>query len=180
MLLSDYLNSAFYNAWKGKLGLWNQNQMFVLLLSECNCFYWVRQTCLCLFLSSRSILCNLSSLSTRRRSRSAARDSWCCRYEEDRRPPRAGLKAVDTQGWKTDLDNSPTLEFEHGAAEAAGIALLNNCGGNGTPSPSYSSNVRHHMWAVELNKMQWVFYFDGERRETQWQKHWKGECCTKW
>lgn len=50
---------------------------------------------LCLFLSSLSILCSLSSLSTRRRCRSVARDSWCWRYEDDRRPPRAGLKGQD-------------------------------------------------------------------------------------
>lgn len=51
---------------------------------------------LCLFLSSLSILCSLSSLSTRRRCRSAASDSWCCRYEDDRRPPRAGLETFAT------------------------------------------------------------------------------------
>lgn len=73
------------------------------------------KTCLCLFLSSLSILCNLSSLSTRRRSRSAARDSWCCRYEEDSRPPRAGLREGDTQGRKPDLKNRPTLVFKHGS-----------------------------------------------------------------
>lgn len=45
-----------------------------------------------LFLSSRSILCNLSSLSWRRRSLSAAKDSWCCRKDDVRRPPKAGLQ----------------------------------------------------------------------------------------
>lgn len=43
-------------------------------------------------LSSRSILCNLSSLSRRLRSRSADRDSWCCLYDEASKPPRASLQ----------------------------------------------------------------------------------------
>lgn len=45
-----------------------------------------------LFLSSRSIRCNLSSLSWRRLSLSAAKDSWCCLKDDVRRPPKAGLQ----------------------------------------------------------------------------------------
>ena len=44
------------------------------------------------FLSSLSILCSRSSLSKRLRSLSAARDSWCCLYEDVSKPPKAGLK----------------------------------------------------------------------------------------
>lgn len=45
------------------------------------------------FLSSLSILCSRSSLSRRLLSLSAARDSWCCLYDEVSKPPRAGLNA---------------------------------------------------------------------------------------
>lgn len=62
----------------------------------CFKFQFIENNCkssyLNLFLSSRSILCNLSSLSCRRLSLSAAKDSWCCLKDDVRRPLSDDLK----------------------------------------------------------------------------------------
>lgn len=55
-----------------------------------------------LFLSSRSILCNLSSLSCRRLSLSAASDSWCCLKDDVRRPLGDDLSSLVSCGGETD------------------------------------------------------------------------------
>lgn len=55
-----------------------------------------------LFLSSRSILCNLSSLSCRRLSLSAAKDSWCCLKDDVRRPLTDDLSGLASCGGETD------------------------------------------------------------------------------
>lgn len=55
-----------------------------------------------LFLSSRSILCNLSSLSCRRLSLSAAKDSWCCLKDDVRRPLTDDLSGLASCGGERD------------------------------------------------------------------------------
>lgn len=55
-----------------------------------------------LFLSSRSILCNLSSLSCRRLSLSAASDSWCCLKDDVRRPLSDDLSSLASCGGERD------------------------------------------------------------------------------
>lgn len=95
-------------------------------VSAANCskyLYLSSLACLCssllsrysrlnLFLSSRSILCSLSSLSCRLRSLSAASDSWCCRKEDVRRLPGDELASCGDE--KGDVDDGDTLGPDEG------------------------------------------------------------------
>lgn len=71
-----------------------------------------------LFLSSRSILCNLSSLSCRRLSLSAAKDSWCCLKDDVRRPLSDDLSGLGSCGGeRDDVGVVGTLDPDEGLEE---------------------------------------------------------------